>query len=177
MGLTGSTESQNQSKILVRISRRHVNICEAFWKKASVTWEHKTAKNMKLLENVTDAHNYIKGIASTWHIDTKPGGPEFIQTLLLNAEISGKSGSEYMEVEYKIGGKDGKATYIYVIVGHEDNKILVAFSYHYLNESLTDNSVYTENAGSITLDWLKWKACENLQGMLSSSSAPTIQWT
>lgn len=161
---------------IVQINRQYVNTCEDFWRRASVTWNHKTAKNSKVLSSVNEAKSYITATASTWHIDDKPGGPEFIRTLLLNTEHSGTSGTEYTDAEYKIGGRDGTATYIYVVVGNQNGSILVAFSYHHLTESLTDNSTYTSYAAEITLDWLKWKACESLHGMLSADIAPQIRW-
>ena len=176
MGGSSSSETTNSTRPIVQIKRQYVNTCEDFWRKASVTWDHKTAKNVKTLSNVKDAQTYITAIANTWQIDEKPGGPEFIRTLLLNAEFSGTSSSEFINAEFKVGGKDGTATYIYVVVGNTNGSVVVAFSYHHLTESLTDNSIYTSYAAEITLDWLKWKACESLQGMLSANTAPRIEW-
>lgn len=171
-----STTVARRSNTRVQIKRRHVDVCEEFWQKANVTWTHRTAKNLKLLPSVSEATNYITATASTWHIDDKPGGPEFVKTLILNAQSSGPSSSEYIDAVYKIGGRDGVATYIYVVMGNQSGEILVAFSYHHLTESLKDDSTYTSSAEEITIDWLKWKACQNLQGMLSQDLAPEIDW-
>jgi hypothetical protein len=160
----------------VQIKRQYVDTCEKFWRQASVQWNHKAIKNSKTLSTVRDAKQFIKTTASNWNIDDKPGGPEFINTLFLNAELSGPSGSEYIDSEFRIGGKDGTATYIYVVIGHKSGNIIVAFSYHHLVESLTGNSIYTSYAIEITDDWLKWKACENFQSMLPANSAPQIEW-
>lgn len=168
--------SSQPSSPMVLINRNHVDTCEKFWRNGCVTWKHKTVQNSKCLASVTEAKTYINGTASNWNIMDKPNGQQFINTLLLNAELSGNSSTDYVDAEYKVGGTDGTATYIYVIVANQNGKILVAFSYHHLTESLTNGYVYTQYAEQITIDWLKWKACETLQGILSANLAPRIQW-
>ena len=96
----------------------------------------------------------------------------------INASFDGLGPGEYKEAKYEIGGRNGTATYIYVVINREtSNNITVTFSYNYLEESLTGNTVYTSYAAEITLDWLKWKACTSLQGMLPWNVAPRINWT
>ncbi|CAF1453312.1 unnamed protein product [Rotaria magnacalcarata] len=168
--------SSKPKNAIVQINQQYVNTCEEFWRKSSVTWNHKTIKSCKTLASVSEAKSYITATADNWHINDKPGGNEFIRTLLLNAELSGNASSEYIDAEFKIGGKDGTATYIYVIVSNQNGSITVAFSYHHLTESLSNNSTYTSYAADITIDWLKWKACENLQAILSTDLAPQIRW-
>lgn len=91
--------------------------------------------------------------------------------------FDGLGTGEYKEAKYEIGGRNGTATYIYVIINKvSSSQIAITFSYNYLEESLTGNTVYTSYAGDITLDWLKWKACTTLQGMLPWDVAPRIHW-
>ncbi|CAF3842218.1 unnamed protein product [Rotaria magnacalcarata] len=116
-----------------------------------------------------------------WHYTSTSGqrdADQFIETLHLYASLDGPGTGEHKEAIYQIGGTHGTATYIYVVINRESsNNITVAFSYNYLTESLTGSTSYTSYAGEITLDWLKWKACTSLQGMLPWSIAPKINWT
>ncbi|CAF3533840.1 unnamed protein product, partial [Rotaria socialis] len=142
----------------VQISRQYVNTCEKFWRDAPVQWDHKVVNNSRSLHTVADAKRYIDQMANIWKIRGRPGADEFINTLHLNAEYIGAAAQEYIDGKYQIGGQNGTATYIYVVISNESNQIVVTFTYHHLVESLTGNSVYTSYAKDITIDWLNWKA-------------------
>jgi hypothetical protein len=165
----------NANKIAVK--RSYVDSCEKFWKEAPVVWNYNVMNNVQKLATVSDAKQYISGLSNIWGIQGKDGAHQFIDTLKLNAQFIGTASGDYKEGTYEIGGQQGHATFIYVMIHRDSSKIAITYSYHHVDENMIgSNSVYTSLAKDITIEWLKWKAWETLKGMLPYDVVPEIAW-
>ncbi|CAF1514686.1 unnamed protein product, partial [Rotaria sp. Silwood1] len=166
------------SREVKKLKRSYIDECERFWQQAPVTWKHDVINGAKKLITVADAKQYISSLSEIWQIEGKHGANQFIATLKLNTEHVGIASSEYWDGHYAISGQNGEVTYIFVVIHSESSSISVTFSYHHLTENMIgSNSVYTPYAKDITIEWLKWKALENIQSMVPSNIAPTIEWS
>lgn len=163
---------------VIQISKRCVDTCEALRKSDNVRWNHKVVNQTKSFNSVNNANKYINEIGEMGDISNTDGGKEYIKTLRINVDTYGRSTSEWRNADYKVGGKDGIAMYICCLIYSKvSGEIVITYSFHHLEESLRSNDVYTGSVGDIRLDWLKWKACQDIQNMLPANEAPHIRWT
>ncbi|CAF1615066.1 unnamed protein product [Didymodactylos carnosus] len=158
-----------------RVKRYNVDQCERDWAKAGINKNHTTVNNSKVLNNVNDGQRYLNGLGRILKIDKVDGGQEFIQTLCLNIEFDGTGATEFKQMEFRVGTKHGTATYLLVATNVDQNmKVTVCYSYHYIDEHLLSNKIFTLQATDMTLDWLRAKACESLKAMLPEHAAPKL---
>jgi hypothetical protein len=159
----------------VRVKRAYVDECERCWAEVSFEKYHTSVNNSKVLNTVCDGQRYINGLGRVLKIVNVKGGKEFIETLCFNLEFAGAAVTEFKEVEFKAGSKNGTATYILAATNVDENsKVTVCYSYHYIDEEILENKVFTMQAADITVDWFRAKSCESLKAMLPPHAAPRL---
>ena len=158
-----------------RVKRAYVDECERCWSQVSMSKNHTNLNNSIVLNTISDGKRYIQGLGCILKISGLDGGREFIETLCFNIEFDGAAATEFKQIEFKAGSKDGTSTYILVATNVDQNsKVTVCYSYHHIDEHILENRVFTMQAADITIDWLRAKSCESLKAMLPPNAAPQL---
>lgn len=159
----------------LRVKRAYVDSAERHWATRSLKTNHSSVNSSKVLNTIADGDRYLKGLKQILKLGNIAGIDEFIDTLRFNIQFDGASATEFKQIEFKAFGKTGSATYLLVATNvNMDRKVTVCYSYHTINETVLENSVYTTVASDIFLDWLRAKSCESLQAMLPANVAPRL---
>jgi hypothetical protein len=159
----------------IRVKRAYVEECERCWSQTVISKNHSSVNSSKVLKTIDDGKRYITGLGRILKINNADGGKEFIDTLCFNIEFDGAAATEFKQVEFKLGSKNGTATYILVATNVDQNsKVTVCYAYHHIDEHILENKVFTIKAADITIDWLRAKSCESLQALLPPHAAPKL---
>ncbi|CAF1535291.1 unnamed protein product [Rotaria magnacalcarata] len=157
------------------VKRAYVEACERNWSKQSSSKNHTSFNSIKLLNNIADGKRYLQGLGYILNLNNADGWNTFERTLCLNIELSGPSATEFKQLEFKIGGKNGTATYLLVATNVDCcNKVTVCYAFHHINEHILDHGGFTLRTADVTLDWMRAKSCESLAAMLPRDVAPRL---
>lgn len=159
----------------LRVKRAYVEAVDKHWTQRLLDKNHTSVNSSKVLNSVSDAQRYIKGLPRILKMTDLAGIDEFIETLCFNIEFDGASATEFKQVEFKEFGINGPATYVLVATNVNPNgKVTVCYAHHTINERIMENAVYTNTASDMFLDWLRARSCESLQTMLPPNVAPKL---
>ncbi|CAF1236685.1 unnamed protein product [Rotaria sordida] len=118
---------------------------------------------------------YLQGLGRILNLSNADGWGMFQATLCYNIEFTGASATEFKQLEFRVGGKNGTATYLLVATNVDNNqKVTVCYAYHHIDQYILDYGGFTLQTADITLDWMRAKSCESLATMLPSNLAPQL---
>ncbi|CAF3735257.1 unnamed protein product [Rotaria sp. Silwood1] len=124
---------------------------------------------------IRDGKQYLQGLGRALNLTSADGWDMFQQTLCFNIEFSGISATEFKQLEFKVGGKNGTATYLLVATNVDYSyKVTVCYAYHHIDQHILDHEGFTMQTADMTLDWMRAKSCQSLATMLPPSLAPQL---
>ncbi|CAF4792178.1 unnamed protein product [Rotaria sp. Silwood1] len=127
------------------------------------------------IDAIRDGKQYLQGLGRALNLTSADGWDMFQQTLCFNIEFSGISATEFKQLEFKVGGKNGTATYLLVATNVDYSyKVTVCYAYHHIDQHILDHEGFTMQTADMTLDWMRAKSCQSLATMLPPSLAPQL---
>ncbi|CAF1027924.1 unnamed protein product [Rotaria sp. Silwood1] len=159
----------------IRVKRAYVDACERHWSQKSLSNDHTSFNSLKVLDSKKDGKQYLNGLGNILNLSGADGWDMFQRTLCFNIEFSGASATEFKQLEFKVGGKHGIATYLLVATNVDyTDKVTVCYAYHHINQRILDYGRFTLETADMTLDWMRAKSCQSLAAMLPPNMAPQL---
>ncbi|CAF2576977.1 unnamed protein product [Rotaria sp. Silwood2] len=159
----------------IRVKRAYIDAYERHSSQNSLSRDHTCFSSFKELNNKADGKQYLQGLGRILNLSGADGWNTFQETLCFNIEFSGAGATEFKQLEFRVGGRNGTATYLLVATNVDNScKVTVCYAYHHINQHIRDHGGFTMQTADITLDWMRAKSCQSLATLLPPNLAPQL---